>query len=99
MLGSADLIGGILGVVSAFLLALPLMRDLHDRRRYHRLLVIMRRGGQPSGQDPGWHTVRDEFIDERLGNYLRYRMTTFIGFVFLFLAFAFIILASVSRIM
>lgn len=98
MLENADIIGGILGVVSAFLLGLPLLRDIHDRKRYSRLLEILKRTSDTPGRDSAWRNVRDEFIDERLGNYLRYRTSTFVGFVFLLLAFIFILLASVGRI-
>jgi hypothetical protein len=99
----SDLIAGILGVAGSVVLGWPFISETADRRHWERLAAFKRR--RSSGSDPlgpaeleAYKNLRDQLIDDRLGQHQRYRRVTITGFGLLFLAFLFVTAASFERI-
>jgi len=88
----------MLGAVSALILGLPLVGEIKDRRHWDRFSAIMRRTRPSSGpQTSIQQRLKDQLLDDRLGDHERYRFIALWGFLFMFLAFLSLGVAAVGR--
>lgn len=103
LLSYADMIASLLGVIGSIVLAWPMVGELRDRRHWDRLGAFLRNRKKrndaltPVAADEEARRLRDQMIDERLGEAERYRFISFFGFVFLMLAFLLLAVAALQR--
>jgi hypothetical protein len=101
----ADLVSAVFGILGSIVLAIPLVKEITDRRHWQRLLRFMARQ-QPDGtplrktaaEIEAERELRDSLIDTRLGDYENYRFAALFGFSLLFLAFIFAGVAAIDRV-
>jgi hypothetical protein len=104
----ADLIGGILGVLGSVILAVPLVKEIDDRRQWDGFADFLHRqsldkqsvnnnGEINSETRRALQAVRDFMLNDRLGGYRRHRVVTLTGLAFLAASFAFMTIATVLR--
>jgi len=104
ILNNADLIAGVLGVLGSTVLAWPMVGELRDRRHWDRVGAFFRKRTTPGEADRGVaapeeaRRLRDQMIDERLGDAGRHRFISFFGFVLLLLAFLLLVVAALNRV-
>ena len=84
------MLAGLLGVAGSMILAFPLIGDAVDRRHWEMLRQIRRRAetSRTDEEKQQLREVRDQFLDDRLGDYERHRHYTAWGVLFLGGAFA-----------
>jgi hypothetical protein len=101
----SDLVGGVLGIIGSLVLGYPFLTEIVDRRHWDMLrsfkqqqMLGHRSSTSLSPQDiEAYRETRDRLIDERLGEYQRYRRITLWGIFCLLVAFVFMTLASYER--
>ena len=96
----SDLIGGFLGIFGSLVLAYPYFSEITDRRQWELLLEFRRLAVDPeadSATQDAYRAIRDQMIDDRLGQHLQYRWVTLVGLLLLFGAFVFTTVASFLR--
>jgi hypothetical protein len=100
----ADLISAVFGLLGSVILALPLLKEITDRRHWQRLIRFLARehSSGPSIQKTqaeidAERELREDLINTRLGDYDNYRFAALFGFSFLFVAFLFAAIAAVDR--
>jgi len=101
----ADLASAVFGILGSVILAIPLVKEITDRRHWQRLIRFIARehsDGAPIRKTPAEieaeRELRDNLIDTRLGDYDNYRFAALFGFLFLFIAFLFAAIAAVDRV-
>lgn len=104
VLAYSDLIGGFLGIVGSLVLGYPFLTEMADRRHWdllkkfkQQMFVQESNASMSQEETAAYRQIRDRLIDQRLGEYERYRRITLLGFFFLLAAFAFMTLASYER--
>lgn len=97
IVSNSEVIAGILGVIGSFVLALPLLSETTDRKHWETLQDIRRRAAASSTEEQKQELrdVRDQFLDERLGDYERHRQFTVWGVFALGAAFVFLIIHAI----
>jgi len=101
----SDLVGGVLGIIGSLVLGYPFVTEIVDRRHWDLLRRFKQQQmlghGSSTSMSPediqAYREIRDRLIDERLGEYQRYRRITLWGIFCLLVAFIFMTLASYER--
>jgi hypothetical protein len=105
VLVNSDLIGGVLGILGSLVLGYPFVTEMTDRHHWD----LLRQFKQQQMVAPGstrtmsaieieaYREIRDRLIDQRLGDYQRYRRITVWGIALLLAAFVFMTAASYDR--
>lgn len=88
------MLAGIFGIVGSIILAVPLIGETIDRKHWDKLQDIRRRAAETlSAQEKEeLREVRDQFLDERLGDYERHRHITIWGVFALGVAFLLLVI-------
>lgn len=98
LIENLEVLAGVLGVAGSIILAWPLLGDAVDRRHWETLRQI-RRDAKTSVTDEEkrqLREVRDQFLDDRLGDYERHRQYTAWGMLVLGAAFALLLFHAIS---
>jgi len=100
----ADLLSAVFGILGAVILAAPLFGEITDRRHWQRLVQFTSRATHNEHAVPKSPTeieaerkLRDQLIDERMGEYHTYRFSAFFGSACLLIAFIFLGIAAIDR--
>lgn len=101
----SDLIGGLLGIIGSLVLGYPFVTEMTDRHHWDLLKTFkqqqMLAAGSTRSISPqeieAYREIRDRLIDQRLGDYQRYRRITVWGIFLLLVAFVFLTVASYDR--
>lgn len=96
----ADLLSAVFGTIAALILAVPLFGEVTDRRHWQRLAQFRSIQSGISKSDAelaAEQKLREQMIDERLGEYETYRLITFAGAACLLIAFVFLGIAGAER--
>jgi hypothetical protein len=101
----SDLTSGALGILGSLFLAYPLLSEIADRRHwdlltnFRRQQLLSRGSKRPMTAEEiqAYRDIRDNLIDQRLGEHQKYRRFTLWGFFCLLGSFIFMSLASYER--
>lgn len=99
---NADWLSAVCGLLSAFVLSLPLIGELPKRRRHDRVEIIKQqptpsaRSGLEDDSDDV-ETVQREMTSDRMGGYYSAARTVAIGMGLLILSFAFALIYALNK--
>jgi hypothetical protein len=86
---------GLAGLLSALVLAWPMIEDTKHRRHWDRLREARARTDDEKAAED-LKAVRDQFLDERLGNFARHQRITMAGLAILAAAFLMLFLSGLG---